>query len=95
MKPVKCDAISLNWSCFGFTPNRSKRFELGRNAWNGYRNKSQHRKLTLAKKFLPPLLPGFEPATFRSRIQRSNIELSNILVVQIMHNTVDADHSQK
>ena len=23
--------------------------------WNGYRNKSQHRKLTLEKKILPPL----------------------------------------
>ena len=36
--------------------------------WNGYQNKSQHRKLTLEKKILPPLLQGFEPATFRSRI---------------------------
>ena len=26
--------------------------------WNGYRNKSQHRKLTLEKEILPPLLPG-------------------------------------
>ena len=26
--------------------------------WNGYRNKSQHRKLTLEKKILPPLLHG-------------------------------------
>ena len=40
--------------------------------WNGYRNKSQHRKLTLEKKILPPLLQGFEPATFRSRVRRSN-----------------------
>ena len=40
--------------------------------WNGYRNKSQHRKLTLGKKILPPLLQGFEPATFRSRVRRSN-----------------------
>ena len=24
--------------------------------WNGYQNKSQHRKLTLEKKILPPLL---------------------------------------
>ena len=31
--------------------------------WNGYRNKSQHRKLTQEKKILPPLLQGFEPAT--------------------------------
>ena len=40
--------------------------------WNWYRNKSQHRKLTLEKKVLPPLLQGFEPATFRSRVRRSN-----------------------
>ena len=35
-------------------------------------NKSQHTKLTLEKKILPPLLPGFELATFRSRVRRSN-----------------------
>ena len=40
--------------------------------WNGYRNKSQHRKSTLEKKTLPPLLQGFEPATFQSRVRRSN-----------------------
>ena len=40
--------------------------------WNGYRNKSQHRKLTLEKKILPPFLQGFESATFRSRVRRSN-----------------------
>ena len=27
--------------------------------WNGYRNKSQHRKSTLEKKILPPLQQGF------------------------------------
>ena len=32
-------------------------------------NKSQHTKLTLEKKTLPPLLPGFELATFRSRVR--------------------------
>ena len=37
--------------------------------WNGYRNKSQHRKLTLEKKILPPLQQGFEPVTFRSRVR--------------------------
>ena len=36
--------------------------------WNGYRNKSQHRKL----KIIPPLLRGLDPATFRSRVRRSN-----------------------
>ena len=40
--------------------------------WNGYRNKSQHRKLTLEKKILPPPQQGFEPATFRSRVRSSN-----------------------
>ena len=41
--------------------------------WNRYR-KSQHRKLTLAKKILPPLLPGLEPRTFD---HESAIVLSN------------------
>ena len=35
-------------------------------------NKSQHTKLTLEKKILPPLLLGFELTTFRSRVRRSN-----------------------
>ena len=35
-------------------------------------NKSQHTKLTLEKKILPPLLPGSELATFRPRVRRSN-----------------------
>ena len=44
--------------------------------WNGYRNKSQHRKSTLEKKILPPLLQGFEPATFQSRGDALTTELS-------------------
>ena len=40
--------------------------------WNGYQNKSQHRKLTLEKKILPPLLQGFKLTTFQSRVRRSN-----------------------
>ena len=40
--------------------------------WNGYRNKSRHRKSTLEKKILPPLQQGFEPTTFQSRVRRSN-----------------------
>ena len=40
--------------------------------WNRYRNKSQHRKLTLEKKILLPLQQGFEPAIFRSWVRRSN-----------------------
>ena len=35
-------------------------------------NKSQRTKLTLEKKILPPPLPGFELAAFRSRVRRSN-----------------------
>ena len=34
-------------------------------------NKIQHAKLTLKKKILPLLLPGFELATFLSRVRRS------------------------
>ena len=33
---------------------------------------SQHRKSTMEKKIIPPLLQGFEPATFQSRVRRSN-----------------------
>ena len=40
--------------------------------WNGYRNKSQHRKSTLEKKILPPFQQGFERATFQSRVRCSN-----------------------
>ena len=40
--------------------------------WNGYRNKSQHRKSTLEKKILPPFQQGFEPATFQSQVRCSN-----------------------
>ena len=39
--------------------------------WNGYRNKSQHRMLTLEKKILLLLLQGFEPATFQSQVRHS------------------------
>ena len=40
--------------------------------WNGYRNKSQHRKSTLEMKILPPFQQGFEPATFQSWVRCSN-----------------------
>ena len=40
--------------------------------WNGYPNKSHHRKLTQEKIFFMPLLQGLEPATFDSQIWRSN-----------------------
>ena len=40
--------------------------------WNGYRNKIQHRKSTLEKKILLPLLQGFDPSTFQSRVRHYN-----------------------
>ena len=43
--------------------------------WNGYRNKSQHRKLTMENKSLPLFLPGLEPATFKSLLRCSITEL--------------------
>ena len=33
-------------------------------------NKIQHTKLAVEKNILPPLLPGFELATFRPRVRR-------------------------
>ena len=41
---------------------------------NTYRSKSQHRKLGLEKKILPPSLPGNEPAAVCSQIRRSTTE---------------------
>ena len=40
--------------------------------------KSLHSKLTVEKKILPLLLPGFELATFRSRVQHSTNKLSQL-----------------
>ena len=40
--------------------------------WKRHRNKSQHRKLSPEKQILPLLLRGLKPATFWSRVRRSN-----------------------
>ena len=65
--------------------------------WNGYRNKSQHRNLTLENKILPPFLPGLEPATFQSWVPRSNHGMSVILLkIQwhpLAHTQIHALHS--
>ena len=71
--------------------------------WNGYRNKSQHRKSTLEKKILPPFQQGFEPATFQSRIRRSNhwaipaptswLRWWLLLYSAILHSQADSLHS--
>ena len=45
--------------------------------WNGRRNESQHRKLTMEKKNLPPLIPGLEPEKFLSRVRRSTTAYYN------------------
>ena len=48
--------------------------------WNGHRNKSQHRRLTLEKNILPPLLQGFEPTTtLLHKTTLSNTNKSNII----------------
>ena len=40
--------------------------------WSRYQNNSQHRKLSMEKKTLPPLLQGSEQATFWSWVRHSN-----------------------
>ena len=40
--------------------------------WNSFRNNSQHRKLSLEKKILLPLLQGFDPVTFQSWVRHCN-----------------------
>ena len=43
--------------------------------WNGYRNKSQHRKLTLEKKILSPPLQGFKQLVNRCLLALAFLEL--------------------
>ena len=62
----------------------------GNTGVDGYRNKSQHRKLTQEKKIFPPLLPGLEPRTFRSRVRRSN---HWAIPAPQSHKTVSTDHN--
>ena len=57
--------------------------------WNGYRNKSQHRKLTTEKKIIPPFQQGFEPATFRSRVRSSNHYLHSACTLNVSNNTTE------
>ena len=64
-----CLAVSCN---LHFWQNGQERATAVTRGLNGYRNKSQHRKLTLEKKILPALFHGFEPATFQSRVLLSN-----------------------
>ena len=47
-------------------------------------NTSKHTKLTPEKKILPPLLPGFELATFRSRVRRSNQQAIPVAYKQVL-----------
>ena len=59
-------------------------------------NRSRHTKLTLEKKILPPLLPGLELATFRSRVQRSYQQAvpASILNTAEIKSTCDALNAQ-
>ena len=57
-------------------------------------NKSRHTKLTLEKKILPPpLLPGFELATFRSRVRRSIQRAIPALHAMCDYNNNDNNHA--
>ena len=47
-------------------------------------NKCQHTMLTLEKKLLPPLLPGFELETFRLRVRRSYQQAIPALLTRLL-----------
>ena len=65
------------------------RYQVGE--WNGYRSKSQHRKLTLDNnKNLPQVRPGLEPATFRLRVRRSTTELFPLPIRNVTHRALDS-----
>ena len=70
-KVYACLAVTCHL-CFWQNDRGLLRATVVTRGWNGYRNKSQHRKLTLQKKILPPLQQGFEPATFWSQVRHSN-----------------------
>ena len=51
--------------------------------WNGYRNKSQPRKVTLERKLLPPLLPfHYGLVTGADNTNPFNIALLQVLTTQ-------------
>ena len=52
--------------------------------WNGYQNKSQHRKSTLEKNILLLLQLGLKPVTFQSQVGCSTTELSQHPLVSVM-----------
>ena len=52
--------------------------------WNGYRNKSQHRKLTMEKNNLPSLLRDSNPRPFNQESGDLTTELSRSLILCIL-----------
>ena len=68
---IRCLAVTCHLH-FGQNDRNLLHATVVTKGWNRYRNMSQHRKLTLEKKILPPLLQGFEPMTFWSWVQHSN-----------------------
>ena len=54
----KATAVACHLRFWQNDPNLLRATAVTRR-WNGYRNKSQHRKSTLEKKILPPLLRGW------------------------------------
>ena len=71
-KVYACLAVTCHLHRFWQNDRDFLRATVVTRGWNGYRNKSQHRKSTLEKKILPPFQQGFEPATFQSRVRCSN-----------------------
>ena len=57
--------------------------------WNGHRIRVSIDNYLLKRKNLPPLLPGLELATFRSRVQHSTKKLSRLLgIIRLAVNSV-------
>ena len=58
--------------------------------------KSQHTKLTLEKKILPPLPPTFELATIRSRVRRLYQQaIAAVLLFIVTETHVDSDEQEE
>ena len=54
-----CSAVTCHLHVWQNDRNHLRAAAITR-GWNGYRNESQHRKLTLEKTILPPRLPGLD-----------------------------------
>ena len=62
-KVYACLAVTCHLHRFWQNDRDFLRATVVTRGWNGYRNKSQHRKSTLEKKILPPFQQGFDIAS--------------------------------